>query len=133
MVTAEELILLARAAATRAYAPYSNYFVGAAIVFENAPRVYSGCNVENASYGLTICAERVAACAGVAAGFNKISDVAIALLDKNKQPAQCFMPCGACRQFLAEFATDKTRVIVDNYGSWQFGDLLPHAFRCQHE
>lgn len=133
MVTTEELIGLARAAAKHAYAPYSNYFVGAAIVFENAPRVYSGCNVENASYGLTICAERVAACAGIAAGFNKISAVAVALLDKNKQPMPCFMPCGACRQFLAEFSTDKTQIIVDNYGSWPLVDLLPHAFRCQHE
>lgn len=133
MAETEELIFLARAAARQAYAPYSNYSVGAAAVFKNAPSVYTGCNVENASYGLTICAERVAVCAAVAAGFRELAAIAITAVDKDGCPLGKFTPCGACRQFLAEFATDKTVVIVDNCGHWRLSELFPHAFELAHD
>lgn len=133
MAREEELIQAARNIAAAAYAPYSGCFVGAAILFSGSDIIYAGCNVENSSYGLTICAERSAACAGISAKLKQIDLVAIAVLNKQYVPVQGFMPCGACRQFLAEFSTDKTRIIVDNYGTWLLSELLPHAFRLSDE
>jgi cytidine deaminase len=86
----------AKAAASRAYAPYSKFTVGAAIQLKSG-EIVSGCNVENASYGVTICAERVAACTAVAAGNDQWHAIVIV------SPSGV-SPCGACRQFLAEFA-----------------------------
>jgi cytidine deaminase len=129
MVTDNELILAARQVAARAYSPYSKYCVGAAVLFEDAAdALFVGCNVENASYGLTICAERNAICAGISAGFRRIEKIAIALLNDKGAPQPSFMPCGACRQFMAEFSTDKTAVLVDNRGTWLLKELLPHVF-----
>lgn len=129
MVTDEELILAARQVAARAYSPYSRYCVGAAVLFEDAgEKLFTGCNVENASYGLTICAERTAICAGISAGFRRIEKIAIALLDDKGLPQQSFMPCGACRQFIAEFSHDKTIVLVDNRGVWFLQELIPNVF-----
>ena len=82
----------------RAHAPYSKFRVGAAVADE-AGRIHVGCNVENASYGLTVCAERNAVAAAVAAGARRI--VAVAVASGSRPPAS---PCGACRQVLAEFA-----------------------------
>lgn len=92
--------LLAAAAASRrqAYAPYSNYRVGAAVLADNG-RVYSGANVENASYGLAICAERVAVFKAITDGGQRILAVAVATENGGS-------PCGACRQVLVEFAGD---------------------------
>ena len=132
MAAAEELVHIARTAALHAHTPYSGFHVGAAVLFTGSAQVYVGCNVENASYGLTICAERVAVCSGIAAGWREIAAIAVAVLDANKQPRAGFMPCGACRQFLAEFSTDKTQVIVDNCGTWYLHELLPHAFGLSH-
>lgn len=130
MVTETEMILAARQVAARAYSPYSRYCVGAAVLFEDADdKLFTGCNVENASYGLTICAERSAICAGIAAGFRRIEKIAIAVLDDQGKPKQAFMPCGACRQFMAEFSTAAAAaVIVDNRGTWSLQELLPHSF-----
>jgi cytidine deaminase len=92
-----ELISAATAARDLAYAPYSGFQVGAALV-TNAGKIYTGCNVENISLGLTICAERSAIATAVAQGSKDL--VAIAVVTAGKQPA---VPCGACRQIMAEF------------------------------
>jgi cytidine deaminase len=91
----QQLIDAAIAIQKNAYAPYSKFLVGAAVLTEDGT-IVTGTNVENASYGLTICAERIAAGAAVAAGHRKITAVAVAT-------AGAASPCGACRQFLAEF------------------------------
>src|SRR5436305_1052059 len=96
---APNLVKLARAAMRNAYAPYSDFKVGAAILLKDG-RIFTGCNVENASYGLTICAERNAIFAAVAASKGKPEIVAVAVL--NHRGVAC-SPCGACRQVIAEF------------------------------
>ncbi len=115
----------ARDASTRAYAPYSGFRVGAAILTEGG-EVHAGCNVENASYGLAICAERNAAAAMALAdpGDREIRTVAIFSPDASP----CF-PCGACRQVLREFGC-KEIVVEDGSGlrRYQFEEILPHAF-----
>jgi cytidine deaminase len=95
----QKLFRLARAAMKHAYAPYSHFRVGAAILLDDG-RAFSGCNVENASYGLTICAERNAVFAAVAASARKPGILAAAVVNHRGTPCS---PCGACRQVLAEF------------------------------
>jgi cytidine deaminase len=95
----QKLFRQARSAMKHAYAPYSHFHVGAAILLEDG-RVFTGCNVENASYGLTICAERNAVFAAVAASARKPQIVAVAVVNHRGVPCS---PCGACRQVLAEF------------------------------
>jgi len=102
----DELIQSALDAQKRAFCPYSNFPVGAAIRAASG-QIYQGVNVENASFGLTICAERVAASAAVAAGETKFT--AIAVVSRTG-----VSPCGACRQFLAEFAPNLEIVMVDS-------------------
>jgi cytidine deaminase len=99
-----KLFRQARAAMKHAYAPYSLFHVGAAILL-NDGRVFTGCNVENASYGLTICAERSAVFAAVAASPKKPEIVAVAVVNHRGVPCS---PCGACRQVLAEFGPRAT-------------------------
>ena len=124
------LLLAARAASLAAYCPYSKFRVGAAIWAGG--RTFAGANVENASYGLTVCAERVAAFAAVLAGATRFEAIAVACADapEGSDPALS-MPCGACRQVLAEFAGADTPVVVDGVGVFPLGDLLPHAFRLR--
>lgn len=95
---ADELLILARDARMRAYAPYSGFAVGAALLCSTG-RIFTGCNVENLSLGLTICAERAAVSAAVAGGERCFSRIAI--VADSREPIS---PCGACRQVLAEFA-----------------------------
>jgi cytidine deaminase len=122
---ANPLMLQARQAASRAYAPYSRFRVGAA-VRDAIGGVYIGCNVENASYGLTVCAERNAIFAAVAAGAQRpFSALAVACIDA--QQGGC-SPCGACRQVMAEHLEDSALVSVDDLGSFTVGELLPHSF-----
>lgn len=121
----EALLSAAQAARARAYAPYSNYAVGAAVLTELG--VFPGCNVENASYGLSNCAERTAVFAAICAGARRVLAVAIATDNGGT-------PCGACRQVLAEFADDTCPVyLLDADGTvveeTTLGLLLPHAFR----
>ncbi|HEU5171688.1 MAG TPA: cytidine deaminase [Gemmatimonadales bacterium] len=120
----DELVRRARAVMENAYAPYSNFHVGAAIEADDGS-IHVGCNVENASYGLTICAERMAVGAAVAAGKRHL--VRIAVASAVEPPAT---PCGACRQLLAEFGLD-LEVIAAGPTSrrrWRLRDLLPEAF-----
>jgi cytidine deaminase len=119
------LVAAAIAARERAYAKYSRFPVGAAILAESG-QVFTGCNVENASYGLTICAERAAVFAAVAAGDQRLAALAIA-------SAGGVPTCGACRQVLAEFAPQLEiwLIDVDKPEEWvlcYLDDLLPGAF-----
>jgi cytidine deaminase len=122
----EELLAAARRAATAAYCPYSGFHVGAAVIAEG--QVFTGCNVENASYGLTLCAERVAIFNAVAAGCRRITLLALTCPDVKDGPISYRMPCGACRQVMAEFADPAFRVLVDGVGQFGLGDLLPFPF-----
>ena len=124
----DELLALAREAATRAHAPYSRFRVGAAV--RAGGEVFCGCNVENASYGLSICAERNAIFQAVAAGHRRIEAVAVACVDAAADAgADGLMPCGACRQVMAEFCGPETPVHVDRVGTLTLGELLPRAFK----
>jgi len=121
------LLAQARAAAERAYAPYSHFRVGAAVEVDDG--VLLGCNVENASYGLTICAERVALFAAVAAGHRQIRRLAISCVDVGPDLGMAGrMPCGACRQVMAELMGLDGIVLVDGAGTFRVADLLPSAF-----
>jgi cytidine deaminase len=98
----ERLLAAARTMLGRAYAPYSKFHVGAAVLTESGA-TYTGCNVENASYGLTICAERAAIFAAVAAEGDSVKIRAVAVLNGSDAPCS---PCGACRQVIFEFGRD---------------------------
>lgn len=121
----EDLIAAALEARLRAYAPYSKFLVGAALLGISG-RIYTGCNVENISYGLTNCAERVAIGAAVAAGEQQFAALVVAT-------SGGVMPCGACRQVLAEFASDLPILLVDadlpqNQRCTSLAELLPSRF-----
>lgn len=118
----------ARAAQARAYAPYSNFKVGAALLTGSGD-IFTGANVENASYGLTVCAERTACIAAALAGHRDVR--AICVVTDASPPAS---PCGMCRQTLLEFAPDPTAVRViavgpdDARAEWTVAELIPHGF-----
>lgn len=120
------LLEKARQAVNNAYAPYSGFRVGAAVATKDG-NVYVGCNVENASYGLTVCAERVAIFSAVADGGHELEAIAV-VSDSERE----VYPCGACLQVMNEFGIQ--RVIVgkpDGFKVYKLSDLLPIAFRLR--
>ena len=125
----EQLITAATAATERAYAPFSQFRVGAAVVTDGG-RIFSGCNVENSSYGLTNCAERTAIFRAVAeAGPNLVIE-AIAVISAQNVPCS---PCGACRQVIYEFGPKATLIFRSTSG-WReapITELLPEGFRLR--
>lgn len=125
----QSLLTAAREVRQHAYAPYSKFSVGAAIRLQDG-RIFVGTNVENCSYGLTVCAERNAIAAAVAQGAKPGALAAVAIATKAKT---LITPCGACRQVLAEFGQAQTKVILLNITNNQIrvialGRLLPQAF-----
>ncbi len=124
----EKLALLALAARENAYAPYSQFKVGAAILCESG-KTYTGANVENISYGMTNCAERSAIFSAVSAGEKKVLAIAVA---GGKDKTDWCMPCGACRQVLSEFADKDCPVYLvkseTEIREYTLAELLPYAF-----
>ena len=125
----EELIAAAHTARTRAYCPYSGVAIGAALLTARGD-VFTGCNVENSTLGLTVCAERNALAAAVRAGMCPGELVAVAVVGGNEKP---LTPCGACRQVLAEFAASACEIIcaapAGQTQVFTLGELLPHRFK----
>lgn len=124
------LLQTARDAAKRAYAPYSGFRVGAAVLTETGS-IYDGCNVENASYGLTICAERAAVFAAVSKeGGKNLKIRAVAVVNEN---STVFPPCGACRQVLFEFGAEAVAIFQGSNGMEEVkvSELLPKGFSLQ--
>jgi len=123
----ESLVRLAVEAKENAYVPYSGFHVGAALYADNG-KVYTGCNVENASYGASICAERTAVVKAVSDGARRI--LAIAISSDSNNPT---MPCGICRQFISEFCAPDMPLYLSNrqgeYKVYTFDDILPHSFK----
>ena len=110
---------------TRAYAPYSNFKVGAAVETEDGD-IYTGCNVESASYGLTVCAERVAIWKGISRGVTKFGRIAVVVDTEEPTP-----PCGTCRQIIWEFCGDVPVILANLHGKKEtvkMSELLPRAF-----
>jgi cytidine deaminase len=123
----KELIKAACAVRKNAYAPYSNYRVGAAILLPDG-RIYTGVNVENASYGLSNCAERTAIFKAVTDGYREVLAVAICTDNGGS-------PCGACCQVMGEFLKDAPVLLIDDSGQVQeltFSTLFPHHFGPEH-
>ncbi len=126
MVTTEKLIACAQKAASKAYVPYSQFAVGAAVVTATG-EVFSGCNIENASFGLTNCAERTAIFKAISEGYRDLT--ALVVYGNTHQP---IAPCGACRQVMAEFfspAASVTLVGQTTQRTMTVSELLPYAFR----
>ncbi|NLE26423.1 MAG: cytidine deaminase [Clostridiaceae bacterium] len=123
----EVLVSLAVKIRENAYAPYSGFHVGAALFADNG-KIYTGCNVENASYGAAICAERTAIVKAISEGARKI--MAIAVSSDSNLPT---MPCGICRQFLSEFCSSNMPLYLSNrngeYKVFSFEEILPHSFK----
>lgn len=128
-ITDKELLELAKQASGNAYAPFSNFKVGACVLFESG-KYYTGCNVENSSYGLALCAERNAISNAVAAG-EKTGIDKIAIFSPNTKICS---PCGACRQWILEFQKDTDAKVVlqdknDDVLIVKIDDLLPLGFK----
>lgn len=123
--TEKELIEAAREVRERAYAPYSKFKVGAAIRTKDG-KIYTGCNVESASYGLTVCAERVAIWKAVSEGEKEFAEIAVVADTQELTP-----PCGVCRQIIWEFCNDIPVIFANLKGNSEvvtMKELLPRAF-----
>lgn len=133
-MTNEELCALAVKAMKNAYTPYSGYRVGAALLTKSG-KVYTGCNIENASYSPTICAERTAIFKAVSDGEHEFLKIAVAG-GKNGKITGEFPPCGVCRQVMAEFCEPDFKILVVNgensFTEYTFSDILPFSFNPKH-
>jgi cytidine deaminase len=127
------LLAAARVAAAAAYCPYSKFRVGASVLGEDGA-MYTGCNIENDSFGLTICAERVAVFNAISSGTKRIVALAISFPDAPAgSPEEMTMPCGACRQVMAQFAGSDMLLLIDEVAELSLGDMLPKPFRLDRE
>ena len=130
MNSAESLLSRARRAASHAHCPYSNFHVGAAVLCSDGS-VIEGCNVENASYGLTVCAERVSLFSAIAQGKQPLA-LAVSCLDAQEDaPPTSRMPCGACRQVMQELLPDDAVIEIDGVGDRRLNELLPEGFQLK--
>lgn len=123
----DKLAKLAVEAGKKAYAPYSNFRVGAALVADSG-NIYTGCNIENAAYPATVCGEDVAVFKAISEGETKIDIIAVACIDAESETA--LFPCGVSRQRLSEFNTDSV-IVVDKkgYKKYSFSEILPFDFK----
>jgi len=131
MVHIRELVNLAIESKKNAYTPYSNFKVGAALLTKEG-KIYTGCNIESASYSPTNCAERTAFFKAVSEGERNFEAIAIAGGYDDENADFCY-PCGVCRQVMAEFCSSETFKIIivkdrDNYKEYLFKDIFPHSF-----
>ena len=123
----QKLADLAKEIAKKAHAPYSNFRVGAALVTDSG-NIYTGCNIENASYPATICAEDVAVFKAISEGETKINTLAVACIDAESDTA--IFPCGISRQRMSEFNTENVIVVNnDGYKKYKFSEILPFDFK----
>ena len=120
----KELLDIARSMCDKAYAPYSDFHVGAALITDDGS-IYTGCNIENASYGATNCAERTAMFKAVSEGHRHFTHIAVAAGDRSTA-----FPCGICLQVMNEFMPDGKVILEDagNVVAYNVRDLLPHGF-----
>ena len=127
---ARELLNKAIEARDGAYAPYSSFYVGAALLCADG-EIFTGANVENSSYGGTICAERVAMTYAVTHGYRKFEAIAIVGAPGGSAPTQTCLPCGLCRQVMSEFCGPDFKVVLadgDDVKIYTLDELLPHMF-----
>ena len=123
----KKLAELARETAKKAYAPYSNFRVGAALITASG-NIYTGCNIENASYPATVCGEDVAIFKAISEGETKIDTIAVACIDAENDTA--IFPCGISRQRMSEFNTENVIVVHnDEIKKYKFGEVLPFDFK----
>lgn len=130
-MTELELIALAKEARTHAYVPYSGYAVGAALLTKEG-KVYQGCNIENAAYGPTNCAERTAFFTAVYQGERNFEAIAVVGGKADEELSGFFPPCGVCRQVMREFCKDDFKVIMggknDEFKVMNLSEILPESF-----
>lgn len=121
----QKLIEIAKEASEKAYSPYSNYKVGASLLTKSG-KIYTGCNIENASFGATVCAERVAIFKAVSEGEKDFEMIAIYINDEKHIPS----PCGICRQVMMEFAPNLKLILSNGYDYeiYKLEELLPYPF-----
>lgn len=121
----QKLIEIAKEASEKAYSPYSNYKVGASLLTKSG-KIYTGCNIENASFGATVCAERVAIFKAVSEGEKNFEMIAIYINDEKHIPS----PCGICRQVMMEFAPNLKLILSNGYDYeiYKLEELLPYPF-----
>ena len=123
----KKLADLARDTAKKAYAPYSNFRVGAALITDSG-NIYTGCNIENASYPATVCGEDVAMFKAISEGETKIDTIAVACIDAENDTA--IFPCGISRQRMSEFNTENVIVVHnDEIKKYKFEEVLPFDFK----
>ena len=130
-MTEKELVSLAKKAAENAYVPYSGYTVGAALLCKNG-KVYLGCNIENAAYSPTVCAERTAFFKAVSEGEREFAKIAVVGGNAENAPQNYCSPCGICRQVMREFCEPDFEIIIakneSDYKSVTLEELLPMSF-----